>query len=207
MTRKPSRRAALRPRVVALLAVGLSFAPMLAADETAEAAIETAPLPAPYGAADSWWWSASAGVGLDVLRDSESYTLSLAGSYFLVDDFSIDLQGSLHFVDQERDDAVAGSLAVLARRHWWLGDGQATFFLDGGVGILGASADIPDENGAEFGLTPQAGLGFTFPVGADKARLVFGAKWHHISTARLNGSDNNDGRDAVLGYVGIVFPF
>jgi Lipid A 3-O-deacylase (PagL) len=180
---------------------------MLAADETAEAVIESAPLPAQFGAAESWWWSASAGVGFEVLRDGESYTVSLAGSYFLVDDFSIDLQGSLLFLDQEGDDAVAGSLALLVRQHWWLDDGKTTFFVDGGVGLLGASEDVPAENGAEFGLTPQAGLGFTFPVGTDNARLILGAKWRHISTARLNGSDNNDGRDAVMGYVGVVFPF
>ncbi|MFG0251744.1 MAG: hypothetical protein ACF8NJ_02585, partial [Phycisphaerales bacterium JB038] len=163
MTPEPNRRAVPPPGVVALLAVGLFVAPM-AAEETDSAPLDSPAPPAAFGQAESWWWTTSAAVGLDVLRDSESYTANLAATYFLVDDFSLEVQGSLHFLDQEREDAFAGSLALLFRQHWWLADEKTTFFLDAGVGLLAATDDIPEE-GAEYGLTPQFGAGLTFPVG------------------------------------------
>lgn len=225
---KPTCPPALRHFAAALLAVGLFSAPVLgqrspnlaellareegeppAAAEHAERrgfSLEGVSLPQRYGMPDRWWLTASAGAAVDLRRDSESYSMHLAGSYFFVEDLSVDLQASLFFLDQEFNDVVAGSGALLFRQHWWLADGKTTFYLDAGAGLLGASDDIP-EDGAEFGLTPQIGAGFTLPIGEDDARLMIGVKWHHISTGRLNGSDGNEGRDAAMLYLGLTFPF
>jgi lipid A 3-O-deacylase len=41
-------------------------------------------------------------------------------------------------------------------------------------------------------------------VGND-VRLLVGARWHHISNANLYR--DNPGRDSLMGYVGLSFPF
>jgi hypothetical protein len=220
---KPICMSAWRRSAAAFFAVGLFSAPAVAqeaptlppppahSDIAGEPAarrtfhFDDVALPRRYGKADEWWLTASAGASFDVREDSRSYSMHLAGSYFLVDDFSLDIQGSLFFIDQEFENVVAGSGALIFRKHWRLGEGDATFFLDGGAGILGASDDIPAD-GAEFGFTPQLGVGLTFPIGNDNTRLMLGVKWHHISTGRLNGADNNEGRDAAMFYAGLTFP-
>ena len=60
------------------------------------------------------------------------------------------------------------------------------------------------ENGSEFNFTPQAGFGLTYDIGNEN-RLIFGIKWHHISNADLY--EDNPGRDSIMGYAGISFPF
>ena len=39
------------------------------------------------------------------------------------------------------------------------------------------------------------------------ARLLGGLTWAHISNARIHDDDNNPGRDSLMLYLGIVFPF
>lgn len=217
MTRKPTRSLVRRRVAVALAAVGLFCAPSVvrgatfATDglgrEESDDLIERARLPAPFGQEDNWWWTAATGVGIDLRRSAQSYSVHLAASYFLVDDFSIDVQGSFFYVDQDFDEAAAGSLALLFRQHWRVGETYNTFFIDAGLGFLVATERVPAGDGAQYGFTPQIGAGMTIPVGPNNARLVLGAKWHHVSTARLNGSEKNQGRDALLLHVGMTFPF
>jgi len=37
-------------------------------------------------------------------------------------------------------------------------------------------------------------------------RLFGGLRWHHLSNANLAGSNENPGRDSIMGYIGLDFP-
>lgn len=47
----------------------------------------------------------------------------------------------------------------------------------------------------------------TLGIGDDGARLMGGVRWHHISNARIKGEDHNPGRDSIMVYVGMSFPW
>ena len=70
-------------------------------------------------------------------------------------------------------------------------------------GLLFTEDNVPS-NGSDFNFTPQAGLGFTFDAG-DSARWLIGLRWYHISNA--NSHRSNPGRDSVMLWVGMTFPF
>jgi hypothetical protein len=76
-------------------------------------------------------------------------------------------------------------------------------FLEGGAGLLRTSQKVPS-GGSRFNFTPQAGVGLTFDIG-NNARWLIGAKWHHISNANMY--DTNPGRDSIMYWTGISFPF
>ena len=69
--------------------------------------------------------------------------------------------------------------------------------------MLYANEKVPG-NGTEFNFTPQAGLGVTYDIG-NEVRLIGGVKWHHISNADLD--EDNPGRDSIMAYAGVSFPF
>lgn len=162
------------------------------------------PASVPFGQAGSWRWAIYGGAAADVSNDAEHYNLHFSAEHFLAEYFSINLElGGLLF-DQDQDTGGA-NFNLLFRWHFLQGD-DWTIYGDAGAGLLLAGEEVP-ETGTNFNFTPQAGIGGTLSIGGDGARLMGGLRWHHISNARIKGEDHNPGRDSVMLYVGVSFPW
>ncbi|MDP7028923.1 MAG: acyloxyacyl hydrolase [Phycisphaerales bacterium] len=158
---------------------------------------------AAFGAEGSTRWSITGRWGIDVMDSGNNeYGLGLGLQWFLVDDFAFAPEINLWGFSQEGENAVGGSLDLMFQWHVINGDGWSLYG-DFGCGMLGTNHNVPFD-GSQFNFTPQAGLGVTFDVGQDR-RWIIGVRWHHISNATLY--QNNPGRDSVLVYTGISFPF
>ena len=122
--------------------------------------------------------------------------------YFIANDLSLDFGLNLIDVTQIGDDTDGFNFNlqlrwhVIAKQDW-------SFFIEGGAGLLFTEQDVPS-TGSDFNFTPQAGLGFSFDAN-DSARWLLGLRWHHISNA--NTHRTNPGRDNLMLWAGIMFPF
>jgi len=175
----------------------LRIAPAMFQDSDDSATIAT------FGAEGSMRWGLLGGWGIDVKSDSNNeIAFGATWQYFIVDGFAFTPELKLWGFFQEGEDAFGGSLDFLFAWHFVMRDTWSVF-VDGGVGILGTTANVPT-GGSEFNFTPQAGVGVTFDIGNNN-RWVVGVRWHHISNAGLYSE--NPGRDSVYVYTGINFPF
>lgn len=126
-------------------------------------------------------------------------------TWFIVDDVELGGElGAWHF-QQEGEDAAGGSLAALLRWHF-VNEGRLSLFVDGGIGLLGATDEVPD-GGTEFNFMPRAGVGATWRPWDGEMRVLMGMRWHHISNARSSGAEDNPSRDGAMLYVGLAMPF
>lgn len=137
-------------------------------------------------------------------QDASDGRLGVAWSRFLEDDVEFMLEGGAWHFDQDGDNAAALSTSLLFRYHL-LSYENWSFFGELGIGVM-ASTDRVPERGTSFNFLPRGGLGYTHRV-SDRAHLIVGAHWHHISNARILGDTRNPGRDAPMLYAGFVFPF
>lgn len=156
----------------------------------------------PFGQAKSRWWGIGAGVAYD-FEDATDLNLFGTYSYFLAEnvEFLGELGGWYYTDDQE----AGVNLSMVFRWHFY-NDGKWTTFVDGGIGLLGTTDDVP-ERGTSFNFTPRVGVGFTRLLSDDGLRLLVGVRWAHISNARINGDGENPSRDSADLYVGLIFPF
>lgn len=188
------------------LSVGsLSFQPQPAEEASGEpVSTESRPSVVEYATAESKWWTLGAGVAYD-FDGSTDIPLRGAYSYFLGDgvEFSLELGG--WYFAQEGDDAVGASISTIFRWHFYRKD-PWTAYVDAGIGVMGASDEVPD-GGTTFNFLPQAGAGVTRRLNDRGLRLQVGLRWHHISNARSQGDDENPDRDAAMLYGGLIFPF
>jgi len=167
--------------------------------------------PAPaFGDAGSWWWSVGGGGAIGGRRVGTNVNANIQLHYFIVDDFEMGLEFGGWLFDQPggvpgADDAIGANFNLNFRWHF-IDRGPWTVFAEAGAGVLGASNEVPN-GGTEFNFTPRAGLGMTRSLGPGGARLMVGARWQHISNARIDGSDRNPGEDAAMAYASVVFPF
>ncbi len=170
--------------------------------QEATPATESAPTAA-FGAEGSTRWSITGRWGVEVKdTGNNEYGLGLGLQWFLVDDFAFAPELNLWGFSQEGESALGGSLDLMFQWHFFNGTGWSLYG-DFGCGMLGTNHNVPFD-GSQFNFTPQAGLGVTFDVGQDR-RWIIGVRWHHISNATLY--QNNPGRDSVLVYTGMSFPF
>lgn len=155
-----------------------------------------------FGSEGSMRWNIHGGWGIDVHGSNQEVMGGVGMQYFIVDGFAFAPELNLWGFFQTGPDAFGGSLDLMFE---WHVIRQETWSLYGdfGIGLLGTTANVP-YNGSEFNFTPQAGLGVTFDIGNNN-RWYAGVRWHHISNASLY--ENNPGRDSVLLYTGINFPF
>lgn len=161
---------------------------------------DTAP---PFGAAGSWRWHVGVGGAVDVKSSDNRLVQAGVGlSYFIVDDLSLDAEVNAIYFNQVGDDAVGANLNLSFRYHLIARD-TWSLYGDAGAGILGTTERVPTD-GSSFNFVPHAGVGMSFDVGSN-VRLFTGVRWHHISNASTYR--NNPGRDSVLGYVQLSFPF
>ncbi len=126
-------------------------------------------------------------------------------SRFLARDVEAGLEGGLWHFNQDGENPLGLSAAVLFRWHF-IHQPDWTAFMDGGIGVLGASDNVP-AGGTGFDLMPRIGIGFTRRLTDAGLRLEGGLRWHHISNARLQGDDENPSRDGPMLYAGVTMPF
>lgn len=177
-----------------------SFDPSMADADAPEARTPARATPR-FGAAGSWRWQVLGGGGTGT--DSISNAQVGAGvSWFVVDDFSIDVQGNVDYFNQSGPGAWGGDVELLFRWHFLARD-TWSLYMDGGCGLMWTSRDVPPES-ASFNFTPQAGAGVTWEVAAD-TRLMIGARWFHVSNA--NTGSPNPSYNGVLFYAGVSFGF
>jgi len=167
------------------------------ADTTGSTAVAT------FGEEGSMRWGLVGGWGIDVKSSSNNeVALGATWEYFIVDGFAFAPELKLWGFFQDGGDAFGASLDLLFAWHF-IREDTWSLFVDGGVGMLGSTKNVPID-GSEFNFTPQVGGGVTFDIG-DNNRWVVGFRWHHISNAGLYS--DNPGRDSVYIYTGINFPF
>ncbi len=156
-----------------------------------------------WGTKDSWRWNIQYGYAKDVKRSENTLsTFGVEFEYFLEDDLSLDLGLLGMDVDQLGPNANGLNFTLLLRWHCIKKDSWS-IFLEGGAGLLRTSNHVPT-GGSSFNFTPQAGVGLTFDIGNNN-RWLIGTKWHHVSNA--NTYDTNPGRDSIMIWTGISFPF
>jgi len=164
---------------------------------------EMDPLPTTWGKEGTWRWGFSGGFAEDI-KDSNN-TLKILGveyEYFVDDNLSLDLGLFIMDVDQVNENAKGLNFTLQLRWHF-IAKESWSMFLEGGAGLLRTSENVPSD-GSRFNFTPQAGVGFSFDIGNNN-RWLIGVKWHHISNA--NTYSNNPGRDSIMIWTGISFPF
>ena len=160
-----------------------------------------APTPARFGAEGSCRWQLLGGYANDAdAAQQGQFGASL--SWFAIDDLSIDLQIDVDGFSQPGGNAWGLGGSLLFRWHFYATP-TWSLYADAGSGILGTTQPTP-AGGTSFNFTPQAGGGVSFEVAPD-VRLMVGMRWYHISNA--NTGATNPGRNSVLGYVMISFPF
>ncbi len=176
----------------------------------------------PYGSAGSKAWTVGGLYASDFEEDND-VNVHVAWSNFLADDFEFAVEVATWYFDQPAEppagsststgDADTGGISgsMLFRWHALHADNYDwSLFFDAGIGLLAGFDEVPD-GGTEFNFLPRLGGGFTTALGDNRdgqaPRLMLGARWHHISNARIKGDDRNPARDSLAGYVAIVFPF
>ncbi len=148
--------------------------------------------------------------GVSAADDFDNLTeVNVYGSYsrFIEDRVEVIGEVSLRYFDEVGGNAVGVNPAIVFRYHWWKSDEEATWtsYLDLGIGVMLSSDDVP-QDGTSFNFTPRAGVGITHAL-SDHTRLLLGLRWSHISNARLTGDNDNQGTDAPMFHVGLIWEF
>ncbi|MBL8963323.1 MAG: acyloxyacyl hydrolase [Phycisphaeraceae bacterium] len=166
------------------------------------------PSPAPpllaYGAEGSQWVTFGYGAA-DNFENAVDQYVSFTWSTFLAKDVELGLEAGVWYFNQPGDNEAGLSGSLIFRWHFYTAE-TWTAYLAAGIGVLGATGNVPD-TGTSFGLLPRAGVGVTKQLTDDGLRLDVGIRWHHISNARIHGDDDNPSRDGAMLYAGLIFPF
>ena len=136
--------------------------------------------------------------------DDRFYGAGVIGHWYFGDAVSVGLGAEGYYVDQVRDDTVLGDVIVHGRWHFLTAE-RYSLFVDGGVGISYAEADVP-EGGLRYNYTPRIGGGATVEL-RENLHLLGGVRFFHISNANLEGRDNNPSQDGAMYYVGVLWTF
>ena len=164
---------------------------------------------ATFGSDEDVWLTLGAGWAKMFHKD-DNYTEGFVSvSWFLSPDFEVALESGVWYFAQEGADGLGVSALLDFRWHFTGDESPArrwTMFAELGVGIVAVDDDVP-QSGGDFNFLPRAGVGFTHALGDSRNRLLTGVRWQHLSNARLEGGDNNPGRDGVMFYAGVMIPF
>ena len=168
-----------------------------------EQATELTSMPALWGKEGHWRWGLVGGWGEDVKHDQNTLIdFGVEFEYFVDENLSVDFGFLGVDFDQSGENTNGFNFTLQLRWHAIVKE-RWSFFIEGGAGLLRTGDKVPSD-GSRFNFTPQAGVGFTFDIG-NNARWMIGAKWHHISNA--NTYSSNPGRDSIMYWTGISFPF
>lgn len=181
---------------LASASLGLNLSSALAAQEPSGAS-------GTWGAKDTWRWGVSAGYGWDVKEsDNQVAIAGIEFDCFLEDHLSLNLGFNGLSADQVGTSAGGFNFTLQLRWHVHV-EQDWSFFVEGGAGLLWTDSDVPS-GGSDFNFTPQAGAGFSVDTGEGN-RWLIGVRWHHISNANIY--DTNPGRDSLMAWTGMTFPF
>ena len=191
---------AVEPSFTIPLSATLGFA-----EQPAESPDPAVPAPAAFGESGSDWLSVGGGVAIS--DDSNDFNAYATYHIFLAKNFEFDVTLGGWYFSQDKDDAAGINPAIGFRWHF-LNKQSWSLYADFGIGLLASNDDVPYD-GTSFNFTPRAGIGSTIALGnaATAPRLDLGVRWHHISNASLNGTDDNPARDGVMFYAGVMFNF
>ena len=162
---------------------------------------------APFGTEGQQHWSVRSGVGFEFEDDDDATGVNLMFAYhrFIVDDLEFIGELGTWYHAQEGDDAASVNPGFTLRYHFINRD-RWTVYADAGIGVLFSTDDVPD-GGTSFNFMPHAGMGGTYRLSDAGLRAYFGARWHHVSNARIEGDADNPDRDGVFVYGGLMWPF
>jgi len=162
--------------------------------------------PMPFGTAGNSLISVGGGLAYASADGGNSTNSNayVAWNYFLINDLEFSLEAGVWYFNQPGDDQWGGSGTMAFRWHF-VNKRTWSLFLEAGVGLLGASGEVPT-GGTSFDFMPRAGGGFTYEFTPGGPRLQAGVRWYHVSNARINGDSNNPASDGVMGFVGVMFP-
>ena len=161
------------------------------------------PLYAEWGQKGTKRWGVVGGYAVD-FEETENKLIRVGFEieHFVENNLSLDL--GIHLLDVEQVGKDAIGLNASAQLRWHCIDEDSwSMFVEGGVGLLRTGANVPT-GGSEFNFTIQLGSGFSFDAGNSNRWLV-GVRWFHISNA--NTYNDNPGRDSVMLWTGISFPY
>lgn len=142
--------------------------------------------------------------------DDEEIVNAVAALNYYFDErhaFRVEIVGYRNDVEgssPDADDSVAGGVNVGLRYHF-LEYQRFTMFFEGVAGMFYGSRNFP-EGATHFNFNEQLGLGATFRLD-EHAHLIAGARFMHISNARIRGEDENPGFDCLGGYFGLMFTY
>ncbi len=158
----------------------------------------------PFGAQGTSWITVGPGIGFDGdgSTDLSGYAQM---TWFIVQDVEFGAELAAWHFDQVGENAAGASVSALLRWHF-VNEGRLSLFVDGGIGLLGATDDVP-EGGTDFNFLPRAGFGVTYRPWDGDMRAMIGLRWHHISNARSSGASDNPSRDGAIIYLGLCIPF
>lgn len=160
---------------------------------------------APMFPQGSFTLNAAAGYARSLDKDEADIgSFELGGNYFLWNNFSLGAEIDGYGISQLGDDATAIGLEATFRHHFWQRD-DWTFFIDGAFGPTYAMRETP-QGGTHFNFVSRLGLGATFRLD-EHLHLMFGARYWHLSNARIEGVDRNPNFNAIEGYVGLMWQF
>jgi hypothetical protein len=163
------------------------------------APIEARPLPARFGAKDSWRLDLEG----EWTGDFEDINLGLGRigvAWFFVDHFEVALYATLGGASQPGTGAFVYGGDLEFRWHF-LAFERWSVFASAGCGIVGATDPVPP-GGTAFNFTPCAGAGITFDVW-EGTRAYVSARWFHISNAST--SSDNPGYNGLGVWAGLSF--
>ena len=128
------------------------------------------------------------------------------GSYYVFNNLSLGLElsgGFAHQSDFDAKDAWLYGVSAILRHHVLELDRRTTIFIDASCGPFEASHRIP-AGGTHFNFITRVGLGATYQL-KDNLYLIGGARYFHLSNARIEGSDRNPSINGVEGVLGLMW--
>jgi hypothetical protein len=150
----------------------------------------------------------SVGLGyMNDFSDDQAGELYVGYSHFIADELEFILELGAWYFDQDGDNTGAVSPVMNLRWHFLHDEAYDwSVFGEAGFGLLFAFDNVPD-GGTGFDFLPRLGAGFTKALDDDGTRLVMGVRWQHISNGRIEGDARNPGRDSLMVWAGVMFPF
>jgi hypothetical protein len=147
-------------------------------------------------------WSFQTYLSCAGAADTAMPAANIGAGYYLIDNLSLNVEAAGYGVFPDGPDAGAGELRFLIRHHL-LHCGRFSLFADIGEGFFEASQDTP-QAGTRFNFVFRAGLGASYQL-RDDLYLIGGARYWHLSNAKLEGEARNPALNGVEGYVGLMW--